>query len=265
MTDQLDRIISAPLFAASWFFGLLLLMEVGRRAGRYRLAQDPENAMAGLDVTAGAVLTLFGLLIAFTLAGAGTRLDARRQLIAEEANDISTAYQRLDLLPAEAQPAMRGLFRDYVDSRLAVYRYLPDVDAAHAELARSAQLQSEIWARAVAATHAASAADSDSLTLLLLPPLNTLSDIGTTRTTAARIHTPPLVYALLYIVGLVCALLAGYRTAQSKYRNWTHMLAFTLVMGVSVYVILALEYPRMNFLHLVSYDQLLVDVRESMK
>jgi len=263
MTEYVDRFISAPLFAASWLIAMLVLMEVGRRVGLRRLARDPEKGLAGLDATAGAVFALFGLLVAFTFSGAASRLDARRQLVAEEANDIGTAYLRLDLLPAHTQPALRALFRDYVDSRLAAYRKLPDIDAAKAELARSQGLQGEIWSGAVAATREPGA--HPDAAKLLIPSLNGMIDIATTRTTAARIHPPPIIYALLFTVGLGGALLAGCRTAEGKYRNWIPMIAFTLIMGIGIYVTLGLEYPRMGFLRLASYDYLLVQVRESMK
>jgi hypothetical protein len=39
------------------------------------------------------------------------RFDQRRDQIVTEANAIGTAYQRLDLLPADAQPELRGLHR----------------------------------------------------------------------------------------------------------------------------------------------------------
>jgi len=131
------------------------------------------------------LFSLFGLLIAFTFSGSASRFDSRRQLLAEEINDIGTAYLRLDLLPAGVQPALHGLFRDYVDSRLAVYRKLPELDAAKAELARSEKIQGEIWTRAVAAT-ADSGADADA-SRLVLPSLNAMIDITNTRVMAARI------------------------------------------------------------------------------
>ena len=58
---------------------------------------------------------LLGLLLAFTFSGAAARFDARRALIVEEVNDIRTAWLRLDVLPAEAPPALRENFRRYVD------------------------------------------------------------------------------------------------------------------------------------------------------
>src|SRR6266498_4186145 len=215
----MDRFISAPLFVAGLLVGMLLMMEIGRRAGLRRLARDPDKGMAGLDPIAGAVFALFGLLIAFTFSGGASRLDSRRQLIAEEANDIGTAYLRLDLLPANAQPALRVLFRDYVDSRLAVYRKLPDIDAAKIELARS---------RALAGTHEPGA--HIDAAKLLLPSVNSMIDITTTRTMAARIHPPAIIYGLLFAVGLGCSLLAGYRMAENKYRSWIHILGFTVII-----------------------------------
>jgi hypothetical protein len=258
----MDRVIHAPLFAAAWLVGMLLLMELGRRAGVRRLAKDP-SVLSGLGPIEGAVFGLLGLLIAFTFSEGALRLDSRRQLIAEEAENIGTAYLRLDLLPADAQPALRTLFRDYLDSRLAVYRKLPDLDAAKAELARSEGLQHEIWTQSVAATR--EPGGHPDAARLLLPSLNNMIDITTTRTMAARIHPPPIIYALLFFLGLACSLLAGYGMAEGKLRSWMHMLGFTIIMFISLYVILTIEYPRMSFLHFDVYDQVLVDLRGKMK
>jgi hypothetical protein len=123
------------IFAGGLLFGMIMLLETGRRIAIRRIAQDPEGAHKGLGVVEGAVFSLLGLLIAFTFAHAATRFDDRRQLIIEEANDIGTAYLRIDLLSESARPAMRQLFREYLDSRLATYHKLADVAAAKAELA----------------------------------------------------------------------------------------------------------------------------------
>jgi hypothetical protein len=67
--------------------------------------------------------------------------------VREEANDIGTAWLRIALLPATAQPSMRDLFRRYLDSRIEVYRRvpnIPDMEAVRAALAGSTNLQGEI-------------------------------------------------------------------------------------------------------------------------
>src|SRR4051812_23260931 len=116
----MDTVISPTLFAAAWLIAMIIMMEFGRRAGVRQNAREPGKEMAGIDMMGGTVFTLCGLLIAFTLTGAASRYDERRMLIADEANEIGTAYLRIDLLPDSSQPELRQLFYDYVDSRLEV-------------------------------------------------------------------------------------------------------------------------------------------------
>ena len=206
---------------------------------------------------------LLGLLITFTFAGAATRFDERRNLIVQETNDIGTAYLRLDLLPASAQPALRDLFRRYLDSRLEVYRKLPDIEAARAELVRSNQLQGEIWSQAVAAGRMSEAPPAANM--LLLPALNQMIDITTTRTMAAQVHPPVVIFVLLFGLALVAALLAGYGMAGCKSRSWIHMIGFAATMALAVNVIIDIEYPRLGLIRVDAFDQALVELRASMK
>jgi hypothetical protein len=245
------------------FIGMLALLETGRRIGSRRLAIDAEGARAGTSAVEGAVFALLGLLIAFTFSGASARFDDRRALITEEANDIGTAYLRLDLLAPAAQPPMREAFRHYLDSRLEVYRVIRDIPAAQAALAKSSELQREIWKQAVAAAHAQGA--SPDAVKLLLPALNEMFDITTTRTMAMATHPPLIIYLMLFGVALASALLAGYGMAGGKSRNWLHMVGFALVMAVAVYVILDLEFPRRGLIRVDDFDQVLTNLRASMQ
>ena len=98
----------------------------------------------------------------------------------------------------------------------------------------------------------------------MLPALNEMIDITTTRAVAAQSHPPGIIYAMLVVLMLVSALLAGNRMADGP-RSWVHMLAFAVTMALSLYVIVDLEFPRLGFIRLDAWDQLLVDVRASMK
>lgn len=259
----MDYALTAVSTTLALFFGMLFFLEVGRRIGNHRLASDAEGARIGTGAIEGAVFALLGLLIAFTFSGAASRFDVRRNLVVEEANAIGTAYLRLDLLPADAQPALRDLFRRYVDSRLEVYRKLPDIEAAKVELVRSAGLQGEIWNQAVAAGRLDGAPPP--ATMLLLPALNQMIDITATRTMAAQLHPPVVIFALLFGLALAGALLAGYGMAGGKSRNWLHMIGFAAVMAVAVYVIIDIEYPRLGLIRVDAFDQTLVDLLATMK
>ena len=122
--------ISALLFAVLLFFGMLILLETGRRLGIRRRPKELEGERGSLGTIEGAVFALFGLVMAFGFSGAASRFNEKRMLIAEEVNTVETAYLRLDLVPQPAQAQLQELFRDYVDSRLATYRQLPNMEAA---------------------------------------------------------------------------------------------------------------------------------------
>jgi hypothetical protein len=253
--------VALLLVGAAQFVALLAMIEGGRRIGARRLAIDAEGARAGTGPIEGAVFGLLGLMIAFTFSGAASRFEGRRHLITQEANAIGTAWLRIAALPAEAQPALRDKFRRYVDSRIETYRRVPDMAAAMAELERSAALQKEIWASAVAGVQSA----PSPATAALLPALNEMIDITTTRLVATESHPPAVIFAMLVVLTWAGALLAGYGMAEGRTRNWLHMIGFALTMSLTVYVILDLEFPRLGLIRIDAADHLLVDVRQSLQ
>src|SRR5271168_2075126 len=100
-----------PSFTAFFLFpAMILFFETGRLLRKHRATE--ENG-----AVESAVLALFGLLLAFTFSGAVSRYDAHRQLLIQETNAISTAYDRIDLVAPAEQPKLRQLFRDYTASR----------------------------------------------------------------------------------------------------------------------------------------------------
>ena len=241
------------------FAGSLGCWEVGRRLAARRRAADGDGP--GMGAVEGAVFGLMGLLLAFSFSGAMSRWDTRRELIVEETNDIGTAWLRLELLPAAAQPELRELFRRYLDSRIATYRLVPDVQAIQAELARSAALQQEIWTKSIAAC---TTPEGERARILLLPALNAMIDITTTRTVAAMTHPPVVINAILVLLVLVSSLMAGSAMSRVHAVGWAHVICFALAMSVAVYLILDLEYPRQGLIRIDAHDQILIDLRATM-
>lgn len=258
----MNHTLTVFVYTFGLFLGMLLFLEIGRRLAVRRMKDDTGTTGEGFGVVDGAVFALLGLLIAFTFSGAALRFDTRRQLIVDETNAIGTAYLRVDLLPAALQPPLRESFRRYLDSRLAIYRKLPDVAAAKEELAKSNILQGELWRQAVGASRAEGVPAA--APILLLPALNAMIDITTTRTMATLMHPPAIVFVMLFALALAASLLADYGMTGSKVRSWLHMLGFALVMAFAVYVILDIEYPRLGLIQVEAFDQALVDLRESM-
>jgi hypothetical protein len=254
-----DQIL-AVLFVILLCVGMVACFYYGRRVGARETTKP--GGKVGLGAIEGAIFALLGLLIAFTFSGAATRFENRRHLIVEEANDIGTAYLRIELLPAETQPEMRDLFRQYVDARLSIYQHLTDVAKARSELARSQQLQNEIWTKSVAA---AGRTGTNVASMLLLPALNAMFDITTVRTAALENHPPIEIFGMLLVIALASSGMAGYQLVGTQRPGAKHILAYVLILSISIYVILDLEFPRLGIIRVDHFDHYLVDVRNTMK
>jgi hypothetical protein len=89
-------------------------------------------------------------------------------------------------------------------------------------------------------------------------------DISTTRAMATRMHPPVIIFAMLFGLSLIAALLAGFAMVGGRSPSWLHVIGFAAVMAITVYVILDLEYPRRGLIRVDRFDQALVDLRASM-
>src|ERR1700761_8202270 len=208
---------------------MILLLELGRRQRRRRESE-------GSSTIEGAIFALFGLLLAFTFSGAVSRYDNHRLLLTEEVNDIGTAYLRLDLLPSQRRPELQQLFRDYTNSRLHLF------DTVGPEISpETARLQGVIWQQATA-TASLPGANPDA-TKLLLPAINNMIDITSTRRNAFNMHPPAVVYWLLFSFSGGSALMAGYSMKPGSH-DWLYTVALAVAVTLTVYTIMDVEYPR---------------------
>jgi hypothetical protein len=263
MLEIVNPVVAGGITAVGIFLGIVAFLMLGRWLGRRAIARYAAAGLPNIGSLEAAVFALLGLLIAFTFSGALSRFDLRRGQAVDEANAIGTAYYRIDLLPAAAQPQLRETMRKYVDARIATYGALPDLEAARRELGRSQDLQRELWAQAVAAIRMPDSRPEAEL--LLMPAINQMFDIQTVRVVATQIHPPLIIYVMLIGLALASALLAGYQSAGEKSYDWVHKISFAAIVAFTVYVILDIEYPRLGWVRLDAIDQLLVNARAGMK
>jgi hypothetical protein len=104
--------------------------------------------------------------------------DTKRSLVVQEANAIGTAYLRLDLAPAPDQPALRQLFRQYLDARIRVFATPQDDVATDRAVAAAETVQRRIWS---AVMESAGRDPSQNVARMLAPAINEMIDITTVR------------------------------------------------------------------------------------
>ena len=245
------------VIAVVLFFVLVVCLEFGYRLGAERVKTMP-NAHEGFGTIEAAVFGLFGLLLSLSFFGAASRLDARRQLIVQEANAIATAYMRMDLLPSAEQPEVRRLFRDYLDERIRISE-TSDEAAALAEMRHSVKLQQAIWSAAVLATK-----EGVPGAPLFAAAINQMAEIARAKAIAVQTHLPELVFGFLIAASLLSGMVAGFGIARGQ-RNWLSVLAYALIVSLTIYVMLDMEYPRAGFIRIGAADDAMRALRDSMR
>ena len=162
-------LISILLFPVSF-----ITMEVGRHFRPEAHDQRPRRGPGRYRCGGGPVFALFGLLIRLYLYRCGGALRTRRELMVQHTNAIGTAWLRLDLLPAEAQPALRKDLRLYVDEIIKVHQQAGDQEAVPQTITYLGKLQDEIWKLA----ETAALRDGRSqVAMLVVPALNDMFDL----------------------------------------------------------------------------------------
>jgi hypothetical protein len=251
MTAVISLALACALFVVVFGF-----VQLGRRVGAAR-----DQASRGAVAVEGAIFALMGLLIAFTFSAAQSRLDMRRRLLIDEVNAIGTAYLRVDLLPAAAQPQLRNDFRAYTDSRLAFYREFQMGRVAEAERARTVGLGRQIWRHTTAAVEASR---DPRVPSMLIPSVNEMIDLEAARIAARHIHAPVPIFVLLIVLAFACALFAGVGIGRKAIDSRLYPLAFAALLTVTVFVIVDMEFPRYGLIRVDALDSLLVEVRAGM-
>jgi hypothetical protein len=259
----------ALAIAAAFFGSSLILLNYGRHLGLRYLQQKDAANMAGLTTVEGAVFALIGLLLAFTISGALQRFDERRQLVVQEANAASTAYDRLGLFEGDVGHNLQTKLKDYVEARIDLYRMPHDFSLwRRSELfspeqqEKTVDLKNKVWDAAVAACPQASFRPACSQAL---PALTSLFEVARLRLGASEKHPPQIVYVMLFGLGLGCSLLAGFGMAAATARSWIHMLIFAATLTVTLYAVTDMEYPRLGLIRIENFDHFLVDAHQQMQ
>lgn len=254
--------------SAGFFAGSLVLLNYGRYLGLRYLQHQTAN-MAGLTTVEGAVFALIGLLLAFTISGALQRFDERRQLVIQEANAASTAYDRLALFEGDVGRNLQTNLKDYVEARIDLYRMPHDFSLwRRSELFSPEQqdkivdFKNKVWDAMVAACPQANFRPACAQAV---PALASLFEVAQLRLGASEKHPPQIVYVMLFGLGLGGSLLAGFGMAAATARSWIHMLIFAATLTVTLYVVTDMEYPRLGLINIENFDHFLVDARRQMQ
>ena len=207
----------------------------------------------------GSLFTLLGLMLAFTFSMALNYHNMRREIIIEEANDIGTAILRADLYREDDRNLLRGDFKKYVDARVDFFTAGTDMEKVMAAHKLTGSIQQQLWDRA-------SQLSKDSgytvASMQMIPALNSMIDITTTRLYGNIVHLPDSIIYLLFLLSSGCTFYIGYMFAGKGKFDWLVVLVFSLFTSLVVFVIFDLDRPRRGFITLDKMNNAIVELKE---
>ena len=237
------------LIIAFYLFGHWLCLRL--------IKQNPDYVNKELGAISGTLLGLLGLLLAFTFGMANSRYDDRRKLIVAEANDISTVILRTDIYPDSIAHLLKEKLKAYVEARINFYAAGIDKEKTKRYLLEADSISKEIW-------HTASNyAKKDPITTKsseLIPALNAMIDITTTRREAGEANIPDSIMYFLLVLCCCSAFLLGYGNHTKV--DWVMLAGFTIMLSITVLTIVDLDRPRSGMINMDSTNKYMIELRQ---
>lgn len=234
------------LFDVLWFtlaypVSLLLAVAVGylvaqvnyRRRGRVWKPSGIENAL----------VTIFGLLLSFTLLSSNNTLRERTTLIHQSSEAIAELYRESQLLPTTG-PAVRGLLLQFLALELAEHHAKSVHDPAHA--LKLETLYRQGWQKLRDSTQAPTATPDE--LRRLLPAFNRLSGATSRLHYSYQEGTPPPIIALLLISSWAIGVLVGFTNCAQETRHYFVPLLFVVISALTVQAIRDLDNPAFGLI-----------------
>jgi hypothetical protein len=243
------------LLLVAILFGAVVLGLLGGRA----LSHHKETLREPFGVVQAALLTLVGLLLAFTLAMAVSRYEARRAAVVDDSNAIGTAYLRAQTLHEPMRTSSLRLYPEYADASIALSNSVPGSRDAKRAIAKESQIQRQLWRLA---GQSLDRQPIQSAPRLYVDSLNVMIDMQTTRVAALNNRVPPAI-SLLEVLGAAIALglMALYLAMFS--RGVVTVLLAAGLLTLLLFVTFDLDRPTRGFITVP--DTPLIAVRAGME
>jgi hypothetical protein len=255
-TDLLFQ-IEAWVIALVLFILMIIATLIGKKIGnKIRLNNKSEK---NLTETSGLIGLLF-FLLAFTFGMSGSRYDSRRTIIVEEANDIGTALLRSDLYPDTERTLFRKDFKEYVEARIQYYEVGPDVKGILKADSLSQAISARLWKRA---SDLSKNPANLAATQQMIPALNTMIDVTTSRLAGERAKVPESILIMLFLLALITAFYSGYSEGRKGKIDWLVQTGFCLLVSLVILFTYDLDRPRRGFVNLDGPNQTIIELRKN--
>jgi hypothetical protein len=150
----------------------------------------------------------------------------------------------LKYLSPSDQVVVKKSLDDLLDLRLSVYQNIKTMSDVDAGAAKVMVAMRKIQEDVTRATSNASSENKAYATALLAPQVSNLASVYAAGIIDTKSHPPALLMRFLFALLCIGAFLIGYTMVLKKETDWLLASLYTLLIGISLYVILSLELPN---------------------
>lgn len=264
MDNSLLFRLEAHTIAALLFLGMIITFILGRQLAKSwhaRRAEKGEDLGEGGGVGAllGALFALFGLILAFAFGMSGTRFENVRNVMVEEANDIGTVILRTDLYPDSVRQLLRSELKNYVEARIAYYEKVTDFTLFMKAKENAEKAGAIVWTTVAQFSRQSNATVPS---MQMIPALNAMLDIATTRDIMVRARVPDVVVITLFILTLTISFIGGFTYPRIGPKDWVIIVGFALLTSLIIYLTLDLGRPMRGLIKADLGQQAILDLRK---
>ena len=235
-----------PLLFLIFLIGLMLMVEIGIRLRRVSGGFD-ERDEALVKSARDGLTVLLSFLLGFALPMTLPYYEARRDLMSQEANAISTVDERAQLLPDPYGQSIRDLLPQYVDARLEFAQEEDDAAKIRAAAADAARLESAMWREIVALVREHPELVNGPIAAQVSAGLNTVADLRDMRRAADERRIPGVIWLVLSTIAVLACFVVGYSMQR---RQFLSMIVLPLTVAIVLSLVAELENSRTGLIRI---------------
>jgi hypothetical protein len=248
--------LSPLTISLSLFAGMIIIYFLANRLAKLpsfsKFVDDTINPIEG------SLLGLLALLLAFTFGMSASRYETRRAVMLSEANNIGTVILRCDLYPDSTRNKLRTYLKEYVEARIAYFQAGTDDTKETNAIQATEKWDGMIWSTVA---EASKVKDNLVASNQMVPALNAMIDIVTTRNAEKNATVPDSILWLLFLLCIISSFILGFQKSTSR-NPYIISIVFALMVCACIQVIIDLDRPRQGFINMQGTNQYIVDLRK---
>lgn len=252
--------LSPGIIGVTLFFILILVFVGGFQLRKRKIKKDPTLEIEELGSISSTLLGLLALILAFTFSMANSRYDERRELAIQEANAIGTVFLRIEFFPDSVQKELKSTLKNYLDERIAIFNSGLDVEKMLFHMKNADAQGKKLWDQVTdfSKTDPNLVKTSD-----IVPALNEMIDLTTSRKAAGEANIPTSIQWFLVILCISSTFLLGYE--RKNHFDWVIVIGFSLLLSLTVFSIIDLDRPRSGFVTLDEANSKILELQSLFK